>query len=66
MNLSVRFLPEARQDVIDSRDWYEQQQEGLGWTRSRGARFLLDRPETHVAHECSILVMVKRIPSLTS
>ena len=30
MNLSVRFLPEARQDVIDSRDWYEQQQEGLG------------------------------------
>ena len=30
MNLSVRFLPEARQYVIDSRDWYEQQQESLG------------------------------------
>lgn len=29
MNLSVRFLPEARQDAIDSRDWYDQQQEGL-------------------------------------
>ena len=30
MNLLVGFLPEARQYVIDSRDWYEQQQESLG------------------------------------
>jgi toxin ParE1/3/4 len=30
MTLPVRFLPEARQEAIETRDWYERRQPGLG------------------------------------
>jgi len=30
MNLAVEFRPEAEADVIETRDWYERQQFGLG------------------------------------
>jgi len=32
MTLPVRFLPEAQQEAIESRNWYEQRQAGLGAT----------------------------------
>ena len=47
MNLSVRFLPEARQDVTDSRDWYEQQQEGLGALFSVALVDAVERIQVH-------------------
>jgi plasmid stabilization system protein ParE len=30
MNLLTAFRPEAEADVLETRDWYEQQQHGLG------------------------------------
>jgi plasmid stabilization system protein ParE len=30
MNLAVAFRPEAEADVLETRDWYERQQYGLG------------------------------------
>jgi len=30
MNLVATFRPEAEADVLETRDWYEQQQHGLG------------------------------------
>jgi len=30
MNLAAAFRPEAEADVLETRDWYEQQQSGLG------------------------------------
>jgi len=34
MTLAAVFRPEAQADVLQTRDWYEQQQPGLGETFS--------------------------------
>jgi toxin ParE1/3/4 len=48
MTLPVRFLPEAQQEAIESRNWYEQRQAGLGAMFAQaladGVQRLQDRP----------------------
>ena len=44
MTLPVRFLPEARQDALDIRCWYEQRLGGLGDLFSQS---LADEPDLY-------------------
>ena len=43
MSLVIAFRPEAEADVLTTRDWYEQQQSGLGSQFVDGLSVLLDR-----------------------
>ena len=43
MTLPVRFLPEARQDALDTRAWYEERQSGLGALFSKSLAAAVER-----------------------
>jgi plasmid stabilization system protein ParE len=47
MTLPVRFLPEARQDALDIRCWYEQRLGGLGDLFSQSLADAIDRLQAH-------------------
>ena len=46
MSRPVRFLPEARQDLIQTRQWYDQQQAGLGAVFARAFADAIERMQS--------------------
>lgn len=61
MSLPVRFLPEARQDAIDSRRWYEQRLKGLGALFSQALADAMDRIQAHPFQYPQVMGPVRRV-----
>jgi toxin ParE1/3/4 len=45
MTLAVGFRPEAQADLLETRDWYERQQQGLGEAFADSVDQIVDRIE---------------------
>ena len=61
MSLPVRFLPEARQDALDIRCWYEQRLGGLGDLFSQSLADAIDRLQAHPLRYRQVADPVRRV-----
>ena len=61
MTLPVRFLPEARQEAIECRAWYERRQSGLGAQVAQSLAESIERLQTQPLRDPVVHAHVRRI-----
>jgi toxin ParE1/3/4 len=61
MTLPVRFLPEARQDALDTRAWYEDRQSGLGALFSKSLAAAVERLQAAPLSFPQVMGAVRRV-----
>ena len=61
MTLPVRFLPEARQDALDTRAWYEERQSGLGTLFSKTLAAAVERLQAAPLSYPQVMGAVRRV-----
>ncbi len=61
MTLPVRFLPEARQDALETRAWYEDRQSGLGALFSKSLAAAVERLQAAPLRYPQVMGAVRRV-----
>jgi toxin ParE1/3/4 len=61
MTLPVKFLPEARQEALDTRAWYEDRQSGLGALFSKSLAAAVERLQAAPLSYPLVIGAVRRV-----
>jgi plasmid stabilization system protein ParE len=61
MSRAVRFLPEARQDLIETRQWYDLRQAGFGTVFARAFADAIERMQAQPLSYPAVVGSIRRV-----